>query len=649
MKKRIEVIIISALLLLSWMKLNSYAQSMTHLRYQLGMEQFKNKEYCSATEQFEQVLNLRPYDGKTLKMLGHIYNLKKNYYKALTYFQKAAQNHPKDIDALSHIAQTYARSGDYQEAIQVYRRILRLDSLNVKAVVGLGDVYSWDKKYAEALQQYKKILTIYPDNVEAILGLARIAAWKNNFDSSIGYYQQALKLDSTNIWLYKGLAEVLSWQGNHRAAIKQYKKVLEMNPNFIEGYRGLGQVYSWSGCYKPAVRAYQKAVKLQPAEIENYLGLAQVYRWNKQYQKARKTYQKALNLDPQNTMILEKLQSLRYEAPYWQTELLTQIKNLLFIIVALILIYYIRRYKHVLGKSRWFRIVFLRLMPVLAVSSIIVSFSSWFFAASYRKEAILLGEIIEIVAISLLTVSFVALLWILRFGRPGSQDVVLAIGAHPDDLEFGCGGTILRYREEGCTVIGLTLSGGQSGVCKGDCEHRITEAKNGARVLELNQLFIMNYPDTQFKNHANEIKQTIEQMIARFQPDIILTHTPDDLHSDHQTVYAATKEAARGPQTVLMYENPNTPSTFTPDYFVDISCTLVEKLDALKKHKTQMGKAYAAPKVVRSMAKFRGTQARVSYAEGFKVLKFVKNHSIKTYEFNSTKLLQAPIDVLVAN
>jgi len=644
MKKGIISIIISSLLLLLLIMQNSFAQSVAQLRYEVGMEYFKNKNYSSAIDQFEQVLKLRPYDCKTLNALGQIYKLNKNYYKALTYFQKAVQINRKDIEAHTNIAQTYAWSGDYQEAIKMYQTILKSDSLNVKLRLGLGDAYSWDKKYIDAVLQYNLVLSKYPDNIEAILGLARIAAWSNEFNSSIGYYEQALKLDSTNIQLHKGLAEVLSWAGNTKAAIKQYKQVLEMDPDFAEGYRGLGQVYSWSGRYKSSVSAHQKAIQLQPEEIDNYLGLAQVYRWNKKFKKAKQIYNKALSIEPQNQVILQKLQSLRYESPYWQTEFFMQLKTLLVIFVALILIYFIRRYHKVLGKSSWFRFAFLRLMPVLAFGSFIVSSSSWVLAASYQKEAVLLGEIIEIVAILLLTASFITLLWILRFGRPANKDVVLAIGAHPDDLEFGCGGTILRYREDGCTVIGLTLSNGESGACKGACKNRITEAKNGAKILKLNQLFIMNFKDTQFKKDADKIKQTIEQMITRFQPDIILTHSPDDLHSDHHTVYEATKEAARGPQTVLLYENPNTPSTFTPDYFVDISGTLIEKIDALKKHKTQSGKDYAAPKVVKSMAKFRGTQARIKYAEGFKVLKFIKNHSTKTYKFDSPKLLKTTAD-----
>lgn len=202
--------------------------------------------------------------------------------------------------------------------------------------------------------------------------------------------------------------------------------------------------------------------------------------------------------------------------------------------------------------------------------------------------------------------------------NPTYNQRILAIGAHPDDLELACGGVLARLRDQGHLLHGLILSQGEQG---GQGQVRQTEARNGARILGLDIITTLDFPDTRFPEMELEIMQAIESEITRFRPDVILTHSAHDLHQDHQTVHIATLRAARNVPTVLAYESPSATADFQPVLFVDVGEYLDVKMESIREHHDQAGKSYTAPHRVRGVAAFRGGQAKVRYAEGFEVVR----------------------------
>lgn len=115
----------------------------------------------------------------------------------------------------------------------------------------------------------------------------------------------------------------------------------------------------------------------------------------------------------------------------------------------------------------------------------------------------------------------------------------------------------------------------------------------------------------------------IEECTRQLHPDLIFTHNRHDLHRDHRTVYQATMEAARRVPTVLCYENPNTPPSFQPNYFVEVSLYLEHKIKALKCHASQqISRPYMAEDLVHGLARVRGGQARLRAAEAFEAIRF---------------------------
>ena len=208
--------------------------------------------------------------------------------------------------------------------------------------------------------------------------------------------------------------------------------------------------------------------------------------------------------------------------------------------------------------------------------------------------------------------------------RKAVRKTVLAVGAHPDDVELGCGAALLRYRAAGYEVRAIVLSSGENGMRerqgRSPSRRRREAMRAGAR-LHLHSLRVLDFPDTRLFARREQIKRVIEEEILHAQPDIIFTHCFSDLHFDHRMVHSATIEASRHVPTVLCYENPNTPASFRPNVFIDVSPYLGRKIAALKCHASQARKSYFRPELIRSIARMRGNQAHVRFAEGFEAVR----------------------------
>jgi len=208
--------------------------------------------------------------------------------------------------------------------------------------------------------------------------------------------------------------------------------------------------------------------------------------------------------------------------------------------------------------------------------------------------------------------------------RPANKRTVLAIGAHPDDVELGCGAALLRYRAAGYAIRAIVLSNGENGMRQSPGARSTTrrvEAMKAGKVMRLDSLSVFDFPDTRLFSRRDQVKRAIEEEILRCQPEIIFTHTASDLHFDHRMVHNATIEASRHVPTVLCYENPNTPATFRPNFFIDVSPYISRKIDALRCHVSQTRKPYFQPELIRSIARMRGNQAHVRFAEGFEAIR----------------------------
>jgi len=207
---------------------------------------------------------------------------------------------------------------------------------------------------------------------------------------------------------------------------------------------------------------------------------------------------------------------------------------------------------------------------------------------------------------------------------------IIAVGAHLDDAEIACGGTIAKAVSHAHQVKILVLTDSSysnySGKTLREKEEGIREGIEAARILGVEDLEVLSFPTKDVPYHSSVI-EAIEQRIDLFKPDVILTHWTYDTHQAHKNTGLSTLSAARYYTTILMYE-PMMPAgrsyvAFRPQIYVDISDFIEKKLESLKAHKSQYlkyGEAWL--EAVEARCRLRGYEMGVKYAEAFEAVRF---------------------------
>jgi LmbE family N-acetylglucosaminyl deacetylase len=205
---------------------------------------------------------------------------------------------------------------------------------------------------------------------------------------------------------------------------------------------------------------------------------------------------------------------------------------------------------------------------------------------------------------------------------------ILAIGAHADDLEIGCGGLLIKAKQNGWEVKKVILTDSDFT----DYYGRTIRTKNEVRDEERQANEIMGI-DPEYLNFETKSLpydrisvEAINEIIDRYKPDLILTHWPFDTHQDHRNASLATISAGRNYNNILFYE-PFPPSgrsyvAFKPQVYVDITGQMETKAKAIRAHHSQV-KRYGVHWIesIKGRAKMRGFECNCKYAESFEVLR----------------------------
>jgi LmbE family N-acetylglucosaminyl deacetylase len=202
--------------------------------------------------------------------------------------------------------------------------------------------------------------------------------------------------------------------------------------------------------------------------------------------------------------------------------------------------------------------------------------------------------------------------------RAGEPLRILAIGAHSDDIEIGCGGTLLRLIDEhpGCEIRWVVLSGN---------EERATEARASAADLLRGagraDVITEAFRDGFFPYQGEAIKEVFECLKVGFTPDWIFTHRRDDAHQDHRLVAELTWNTFRN-HLVFEYEIPKYDGDLgTPNVFIAVDeAQARRKVDILLRHfATQRTKHWFTDDLFLGLLRLRGMEANAptAFAEGF--------------------------------
>ena len=205
---------------------------------------------------------------------------------------------------------------------------------------------------------------------------------------------------------------------------------------------------------------------------------------------------------------------------------------------------------------------------------------------------------------------------------------ILAIGSHPDDIEIGCGGSLLKHRAAGDQVHTIVLTGGGRGGDGGDdaspelAGTRCVEAHAGAKIMDVT-IECWDYNDAEIPETV-ELVNRIEKIVHEFKPDRVYLPYGNDTHQDHRITSNVAKSACRKVKQILEYEEPSSYNSFNATYWIDITPHIDKKLDAIRAHFSQGHKEILKATSIEGLNLYRGYQSQVEYAEGFATFRFLE-------------------------
>lgn len=194
-------------------------------------------------------------------------------------------------------------------------------------------------------------------------------------------------------------------------------------------------------------------------------------------------------------------------------------------------------------------------------------------------------------------------------------------GAHPDDIEIGCGALISHIASQTDLRV-VTLSDNQKNPLLRDI---VAEHYRSMKILGLpeEKVIVGKFETRRFPHFRQEILEYLLEMKNSFHPDIVFLHTKSDLHQDHVTVTEEGLRAFRG-TTVLGYDVIRSSYGFFPHFLVEVNETDVNrKIQALAEYHTYDDKYYFDPELTRSILVKNGALAERKFAEGFDILRII--------------------------
>jgi LmbE family N-acetylglucosaminyl deacetylase len=201
---------------------------------------------------------------------------------------------------------------------------------------------------------------------------------------------------------------------------------------------------------------------------------------------------------------------------------------------------------------------------------------------------------------------------------------ILCLGAHSDDIEIGCGGTILKLIQD-------FPNSEFHWIVFGSSESRATEARDSAHVflkeVKEKQIIVKGYRDGFFPYIGGAIKDYFEQLKGEISPDMIFTHYRDDLHQDHRLLCELTWNTFRD-HLILEYEVPKYDGDLgSPNFFVRLDEEICQRKVGyiLEYFESQQGRHWFTEDTFFAMLRLRGVEARApgQYAEAFYCRKMI--------------------------
>jgi LmbE family N-acetylglucosaminyl deacetylase len=199
---------------------------------------------------------------------------------------------------------------------------------------------------------------------------------------------------------------------------------------------------------------------------------------------------------------------------------------------------------------------------------------------------------------------------------------VLAIGAHPDDLELAIGGTLARLARSAARVVMAIVT------IPTDFAMRRAEAQRAAQILGCELRILIDERCCRIDDIKNyQLVGMLDALVRELQPVALLTHSAHEFHRDHVAVHHACFSTQRLKSFDFFHFNPTmcrpVPISFHPRVYVDVSDTIELKMESIAAHASQFGSRGLDSEMYRDLARLNGRMAGVKYAEGLDVARML--------------------------
>ena len=207
------------------------------------------------------------------------------------------------------------------------------------------------------------------------------------------------------------------------------------------------------------------------------------------------------------------------------------------------------------------------------------------------------------------------------------KKIILAVSAHPDDMELEAGGTLAKFAKKGYDVYHLVLTSGYKDNFSISVQQRIDEANDVAKILGIKEVIFMDCQDTNL-SCTGDMVTAVDQIVSKINPSVVISHHPFDSHQDHKAaaeIMFAVSRHGNVKNVLSSSPLPYRPNIFAfrPQFFVDISSTIELKIKAIEAYHSQYQKFGGSilTERIKAMAKYFGWANGYEYAECFEIIR----------------------------
>ncbi|MCF8327262.1 MAG: PIG-L family deacetylase [Bacteroidales bacterium] len=208
-----------------------------------------------------------------------------------------------------------------------------------------------------------------------------------------------------------------------------------------------------------------------------------------------------------------------------------------------------------------------------------------------------------------------------------NKNIILALAAHPDDIEFSCGASIKKFIDGGKQIVYIVLSPCKKSLPQNSNPNKLyDELDKSVQHLGLPSKNVIKYdfPVREFPAYRQAILEEFIKLKKEYKPDLVLLPNNNDIHQDHSVVREEGKRAFKN-SSILGYELPWNNFQMNQDFFIRIEKMHIDaKLQAIQEYKTQANRYYNTDDFFYNLATVRGVQINAPYAETFELIRWIE-------------------------